>query len=160
MDKTNYDTVTGNNQEGAAIPARGVKQFLFGESGFNLALGAMAIIILIGSFSVLAYTSMNEKDTDTLTVNGQEYSWDEVFRDFETRKLDGKEGVLLSDLVNDTGLEEPGNHEYRIVGADGYAKTVKWKDMENGIIMEDKECYFPELPKQFYVKDVVEIEVI
>ena len=62
--------------------------------------------------------------------------------------------------MNDTGLANPGTHEYKIIAADGYLKTVSWDDMQNGIILESKESYFSELPKQFNVRDVVEIEVV
>lgn len=136
-----------------------IREVILGKNSLNLPLAIAAMAILVGSFSVLIYNEVSEEDTDTLTVNGNEYTWAEVFDSFEMMNLDDHEGVMLSDLVNDTGLIDPEGHEYRIIAADGYIKTVTWEDMQNGIVRENKETYFSELPKQFYVKDVVEIEV-
>jgi hypothetical protein len=93
-------------------------------------------------------------------VNDKEYTWDELFDDFEATTLDDNEGILLSDIVNDTGLKDPDTHEFKIVAADGYLKTVSWDDLQNGIIKDNKETYFTTLPKQFFVQDVVEIKVV
>jgi len=136
------------------------KQALFGSNSINVPLGTIAIIVLLGSLCVLIYNDLSEEDTDTLVVNGKEYTWVELFDDFSTVTMDGNEGIRLSDIMNDTGLEDPGSHGYRIIAADGYTKTVSWDDMQNGIIQESKETYFSDLPKQFYVRDVNEIEVI
>lgn len=138
----------------------GVRSTLFGTNPLNPVLGIIAIIVLAGSFSILMYNTLTEEDTDTLTVNGTEYTWEDLFDDFDTTTLDDNEGILLSDIVEDTELANPEDHEYKIIASDGYTKTVSWDDMQNGIVQESKETYFSELPKQFYVKDVVEIEVV
>lgn len=139
---------------------RPISGFLFGSNRMNLFLGVLAIVILIGSLSVLTYTTLSKEDTDTITVNDKEYTWDELFDDFEATTLDDNEGILLSDIVNDTGLKDPDTHEFKIVAADGYLKTVSWDDLQNGIIKDNKETYFTTLPKQFFVQDVVEIKVV
>ncbi len=142
------------------ISSMGLKETIFGSNSQNLILGIIAIIILMGSSSLLVYSAITQEDTDTIEVNGNEYTWDEIFQDHKTIELGDHEGVMLSDLINDTGLEDPEGHEYKIIAADGYVKTVSWDDMMNGIIVkETKMTYFPDLPKQFYVKDVVKIEV-
>lgn len=138
----------------------GFRSTLFGTNPLNPVLGIIAIIVLTGSFSVLLYNTLTEEDTDTLTVNGTEYTWEDLFDDFDVIHMDDNEGILLSDIVEDTGLANPEDHEYRIIASDGYTKTVSWDDMQNGIVQESKETYFSELPKQFYVKDVVEVEVV
>jgi hypothetical protein len=137
-----------------------VRSGLFGSNPMNLTLGIIAIIVLAGSFSVLMYNELSEEDTDTITVNDTEYTWDELFEDFEMTTLDENDGILLNEIVEDTGLEAPETHEYVIKAADGYQKTVTWDDMQNGIVKENKETYFSELPKQFFVQDVVEIEIV
>ena len=126
----------------------------------NLLLGVLAVVVILGSFSVLAYNTFNDRSTDTITVNGKVYSYSELFSRFPHKTMNGYEGVGLSDLVNDTGLEEPEGYQYRLIGSDGYEKTVDWSDMEKGIIRLDRTSYFPDLPRQFYVKNLVEIEVI
>ncbi|MCK4614084.1 MAG: hypothetical protein KAU14_04705 [Thermoplasmata archaeon] len=138
-----------------------IKQLIFGTGRINFSLGIVAVIILLGSLSVLTYTTLTREDTDTVTVNGKEYAWDEMFEDFETTTLNGHEGILLSDLVNDTALKDQEDHDYKIVGADGYFKTVSWDDMQNGLLVkEDKMTVFPEKTKGFWIKDVIEIEVV
>lgn len=158
MESNSPQKVTINVQGSA--PVRSLKGILFGSNGQNLILGIIAIIILIGSSSLLVYSAMTQEDTDTIEVNGNEYTWDEIFQDLTTVELGDHEGVMLSDLINDTGLDDPEDHEFKISAADGYVKTVSWDDMMNGILLKEKKMtYFPDLPKQFYVKDVVEIEV-
>lgn len=133
---------------------------LFGSNRLNFPLAALAFIILLGSLSMLVYNTVSEESTDTVTVNGKDYGWDELFEDFEETQMEDKNGIVLSDIVNDTGLQDPDSHEYKVVGADGYAKTVSWDDLMNGILIkETKEVFFPNLPKQFYVSNIVEIEV-
>jgi hypothetical protein len=56
---------------------------------------------------------------------------------------------------------EPENHDFKIIGADGYFKTVGWKDMESGILdVEEKKVVFESKAKAYWVRDVVEIEVV
>ena len=152
-------TATVDTTSGGPESSSSVKRLLFGSSKVNMPLALIAFVILIGSLSIFSYNNLSKEDTETVVVNGKEYRWEEVFGDFDLTTMEGKEGVRLSDLVNDTGLAEPESHEYKIIAADGYAKTVKWGDMENGIVMKNKEVFFPDLVKQYYVKDIVEIEV-
>ena len=105
-------------------------------------------------------------DADTFMVNDKAYGWDAAFEDFEVVTLESADGtpwtgVRLSDLVTDSGVANPESHEYKLVGSDGYTKTVSWSDMENGLLTkEEKRAYFPDLPKAYYVRDLVEIEVV
>ena len=125
-------------------------------------LGIAALFVLILSASALAYTMMNAREAgDVLIVNGVEYRWDGLEANFTVREMDGHAGILLSDLINDTGLADPGDHEYRLIGADGYQKTVGWSDMQAGLLEPaEKRVYFRDLPKQYRVRDLVEIEVM
>jgi len=158
--KTQEQQTSGVDTASAGLEKSSTLRKLFlGSSRVNLPLALIAFVILLGSLSIFAHNNLNKEDTETVVVNGKEYRWEEVFDDFDVTTMEGKEGVLLSELVNDTGLEEPGSHEYKIIAADGYAKTVKWEDMENGIVLKSKEVFFPDLVKQYYVRDIVEIEV-
>ena len=125
-------------------------------------LGIAAVLILVFSFSALAYSILSmEGASDVVRINGIDYEWADLEANFTVVEMDGKSGVMLSDLINDTGLEDPAAHDYAIVGADGYRKTVEWDDMLNGIlIVDDKAVHFSTLPKQYFVRDIVEIEVV
>jgi len=133
---------------------------VFGRSKWNLLLGIIATIILIGSFSALAYNTLSEKKSDMFTLNGKEYDWNEL-GEMDTIEVQGFEGIPLVVLIEDAGVDEPSFHDYRIVGADGYFKTVTWRDVETGILtVDEKKVVFETKAKAYWVRDVVEIEVI
>ncbi len=125
-------------------------------------LGIIAVLVLVFSLSALVYGILNMREAgDTVTINGVDYEWRGLEENFTVVKLNGHRGVMLSDLINDTGLEDPESHQYAIVGADGYRKTVDWNDMLNGVLKIDgKEVYFTTRVKQYFVRDIVEIEVV
>ncbi len=125
-------------------------------------LGILAAIVLAVSFSTLAFNSMKAQESlGTVEITGEEFTWEELEEEYGLRTIGEHKGLPLSDIVNDTGLEDPDKHQYRITGVDGYQKTVKWKDMLNCVIdMGEKRTVFPHLPKAMYVRDVVEIEAV
>jgi len=133
-----------------------------GGRSLDRRLGIAAVLILVFSFSALAYSILTMEGTsDVIVVNDVEYEWAHLEENFTVMEVDGRTGVRLSDIINDTGLEDPSAHKYAVIGADGYRKTVEWSDMLNGILVVDsKEVYFTSLDKQYYVHDVVEIEVV
>lgn len=139
---------------------------LTGRSNWNILLFALAAAALIGSFSALAYTTLNKRSTDTFEVYGKEYDWDTLYVEFDLIDVQDVEGVPLEDLIRDAGVDDPEDHEYRIIAADGYLKTVSWKDMETGVISlegtseHDKMVVFEDKAKAYWVFDVVEIEVV
>ena len=63
-------------------------------------------------------------------------------------------------IINLSGVEQPEKHEYTIIGADGHPQTVEWEDMKKGVLTKERRVIFENLPKKFWVKDVVKIEVI
>ena len=69
-------------------------------------------------------------------------------------------GVALGDLIIKMGVDCPSCHEYKIISVDSYEKTVKWENMQNGVLTEDGVVAFSDLAKAFRVKYVVEIEVV
>lgn len=137
-------------------------------SKYGKILGIVAVAILIASGAVLAYNISQKSglDTDMFLVNDKTYGWDATFEEFEVETLEDADGtpwtgVRLADLVTDSGVVNPEDHEYKIVGSDGYAKTVGWSDMESGLLTKEEKCaFFPGLPKAYHVRDLVEIEVI
>lgn len=138
------------------------------KTKYNRVLGIIAIMVLIasGTLFVSNVALKAEIETDFFTVNNKEYGWNTTFEKFEVVTLEDAEGnlwegVMLADLLADAGVADPENHEYKLVGADGYTKTVGWSDMETGLLTKaDKRVFFPDLPKAYYVSDLVEIEVI
>jgi len=130
-----------------------------------LILWIIAIIILIISASVFAYTLMPKGDSAKVVICGKDYYWDDTFEDYQLEEFSANdqsyEGIKLSTLVVDAGLNNPEEQDYSIEGSDGYQKTVTWEDIQNGyLVKENKIAIFPELTKSFWVKDVVEIRTV
>lgn len=108
------------------------------------------------------------EDGDTITVNGQYWTWMQPFDMLEETEMYDNEsnaytGIRLSDLINYTALEDPQAHNYTIISGDedGYQKEVTWDDMMNGLLVdEEHKTMFPHLKKSYWVKDVVQITVV
>lgn len=121
---------------------------------------------LPGKYRVKDVIEIKKITTPTINVNGWVYTWDQPFDKFdevivEDNESNTYEGVMLSDLVNDTGLENPGDHNYTIIAGDEYSKEVTWDDMMNGILVfEDRKSVFPEKESKYRIKNIVEIEVV
>ena len=131
----------------------------------NTVLGIFAVLILVLSFSAFAYTLIPQGDASLVVVNEVDYSWDAIFTDFEMTDFIASEekyqGVLVSSILLDTGLENPESHTYRFTGLDGYQKDVTWQDVQNGYLVEDEhKVVFPNQTRSFWVKDLASIEVV
>jgi hypothetical protein len=118
------------------------------------------LILLIGSVSSI-YVYATQTTTNTLLVNGQYYTIDQVFSLAKPRTLNESQyiGIALDDLILKTGVLQPEQHKYTLRGSDGYEKTVTWENMKNGLLTKDSESIFSDLPKAFHVKNIVTIEV-
>jgi len=118
------------------------------------------LILLIGSVSSI-YVYATQTTTNTLLVNGQYYTIDQLFSLAKPRTLNESQytGIALDDLMLKTGVPQPEQHKYTLQGSDGYEKTVTWENMKNGILTKDCESIFSDLPKAFHVKNIVTIEV-
>ena len=68
-------------------------------------------------------------------------------------------GVSLSCVINISNIQNPELHDYAIIGLDGYTKTVSWMDMKKGILTNDRYAVFAHLPRAYWIKDVLRIEV-
>ncbi|MFW3145490.1 MAG: hypothetical protein ACMUIE_01605 [Thermoplasmatota archaeon] len=145
---------------------KGYFNLVFGRSRWNVLLFFLALTALFGSFAVLAYNTFNRIPADELLVDGKRYDWNTLYDDLDTEYIDDSEGVPLDELIIDAGVEDPASHQYKIIAADGYFKTVEWKDMRSGIISlegtkdHDKMVIFEDKAKAYWVYEVVEIEVV
>ena len=129
--------------------------------GKDRLLPILALLILsIGSVSSI-YVYATQATTDTLFVNGQYYTIDQLFSLAQPRTLNESQytGIALDDLILKTGVLQPEQHTYTLKGSDGYEKTVTWENMKNGLLTRDSESAFSDLPKAFRVKDIITIEV-
>jgi hypothetical protein len=118
------------------------------------------LILLIGSVSSI-YVYTTQATTNTLLVNGQHYTMDQLFSLTQPRTFNESQysGIALDDLMLKTGVSQPEQHTYTLKGVDGYEKTVTWENMKNGLLTKEAESVFSELPKAFRVKDIITIEV-
>ena len=120
------------------------------------------IVLLIGSLSSV-YVYATTTNSDYITINGTDYTIDQLFFIGEQKSIESNSelfsGVALDDLIIKIGVPNPERHEYTIIAADGYQKTVKWENMENGLLTKDGMSIFSDLPKSFRVRDIVKIEV-
>ncbi len=122
----------------------------------------IALVLLLIGTSSSAYVYSIQSNADSIKVNDQQYTIDQIFfiaekREFETLDFSG---VALDDLIIKAGVGCLKCHKYTIIGSDGYAKTVTWENMQNGLLTKEGLSVFTDLPKAFRVKNVVEIEVI
>jgi len=118
------------------------------------------LILLIGSVSSI-YVYATQATTNTLLVNGQHYTMDQLFSLTKPRTFNESQysGISLDDLMLKTGVSHPEQHTYTLKGVDGYEKTVTWENMKNGLLTKEGESVFSDLPKAFRVKDIITIEV-
>ena len=118
------------------------------------------LLLIIGSVSSI-YVYATQTTTNTLQVNGQSYTMNQLFSLAQLRTLNESQytGIALDDLMVKTGVTQPEQHQYTLKGSDGYEKTVTWENMKNGLLTKDSESIFSDLPKAFHVKEVIAIEV-
>ncbi len=131
----------------------------------NLILAVTAAVILIVSFSALAYTFIPAGDSDVVSINGVDYAWANIFDDYEPHSFTANdldyEGVHLAELVMDSGVQSPEAHTYRLTGQDHYQKDVTWIDIQNGYLTLAKHrAVFPGLTQSFWVRNLASIEVV
>ncbi len=126
---------------------------------------AVSLAILLLSIGIVsAITLPEEKMGDYIEVNGEKLYMDEIFDKCIERQIEAMgenyTGISLACIINLSNVGNPEEHEYSIIGADGYQKTVSWEDMKKGILTEKRRAIFPHLRKAFWVGDVIKIEVI
>ena len=129
--------------------------------GKDRLLPISAICFLFIACASSYYVYATQTISETLLVNGQHYTIDQLFTLTKPRMSNDTQnaGIALDDLMLKTGVSHPEQHTYILRGSDGYEKTVTWENMKNGLLTKDRESIFSDLPKAFRVKDIVEIEV-
>ena len=129
--------------------------------GKDRLLPILALILLFIASSSSVYVYATQTTTETLEINNQEYTIDQVFSIVRPRISNDSQytGIALDDLMIKTGVTSPETHTYTLRGSDGYEKTVTWENMQNGLLTKNRESIFSDLPKAFRVKDIVTIEV-
>jgi hypothetical protein len=129
--------------------------------GKDRLLPILALTFLFIASSSSLYVYATQTTTDTLLLNGQHYTIDQLFSLAKPRAFNDSQyiGIALDDLMLKTGVSNPEQHTYTLKGADGYEKTVTWENLKNGLLTKDRESIFSDLPKAFRVKDIVTIEV-
>jgi hypothetical protein len=129
--------------------------------GKDRLLPILALILLCIASSSSLYVFANQTTSDTVLINNQHYTIDQLFALASPRTFNDSQftGIALDDLMVKTGVSNPQQHTYTLRGADGYEKTVTWENMQNGLFTKNRESIFSDLPKAFRVKDIVTIEV-
>jgi hypothetical protein len=129
--------------------------------GKDQILPLLALLMLFTASTASLYVYATETTTDTIRINNQEYSIDQLFSFTAPRSFPelNYSGIALDDLMIKTGVSNPEHHSYTLRGADGYEKTVTWENMKNGLLTKNQGSVFSDLPKAFRVKDIVTIEV-
>lgn len=122
---------------------------------------ALVIILISGISTIYVYATQIEKDT--ITINGEEYTIEQIFYLGEIKSIQTiegeKNGVALENLIQKIGIGCTSCFEYTIKAKDGYQKTVPWSIMKTGILTDNKRVFFPDTPKAFWVGDIIDIEV-
>ena len=120
------------------------------------------IVLIIGIFSAI-YVHATMVNKDTITIQGKEYTIDQVFSIAQTRTIKTDEGektgVALDDLIKKIGFGCTSCHNYVFKGGDGYQQTISWDLMQKGVLTENRKIYFPDTAHALWVQDIVEIEV-
>jgi hypothetical protein len=107
------------------------------------------------------------EDDYLILVNGNVYSFDELFNQFQTMTIetdDGeKTGIPLDLIILFSGVSCTSCNSYTFKASDPYQQTLLWDDVQTGILTFDgtynARVYFPNTAHSYWVFNLVEIEV-
>lgn len=117
-------------------------------------------LLAVGIGSTLYVTSFKSSEkTEGLFVGGTEFSLKQLFGTLELVTVGEHQGVALAEVINKAGIENPEEQKYTIIAEDGYQKIVGWESMQGGMLTREKRVIFPDLPKQYWIKNIARIEV-
>lgn len=120
------------------------------------------IVLLIGTFSAI-YVNATQVDKDTITINSQEYTIEQIFSIAKPKTIETdegiKSGVSLKDLMIKVGISCTSCNKYTFKAKDGYQQTVDFEILKSGILTDYSRVYFPNTAHALWVSDVIEIEV-
>ncbi len=125
-------------------------------------------LLLLGTGATVYVQSFQQQEpTGVVTVNGVDVTYEELVDTYPETTITGYDdknytGVAMTDVLAHANVAEPAAHSYKFVGADGYSKQVKWKHVQHCILVgaDGKRVIFSGLPKQSWVRDLIEITVI
>ena len=118
------------------------------------------ILVAIGVGSTLYLTSFRgSKKVEGLFIGETEFSLNELFDTLELIVVEEYQGVSLAELINKAEIQNPEEKKYTVAAEDGYQKTVEWKSIQEGVLTREKRVVFPDLPKQYWMKNIAKIEV-
>lgn len=122
----------------------------------NVPLGIVGVIALL-LISGCIDKEEEENTIDTLKIGEKTFTLEELFAVCEERNLDEHSGIALDCVVREAGIESPEKYAYTVIASDSYQKTVKWEDMQKGVLTSEGMAVFPHLPKMYWIRDVVEV---
>jgi hypothetical protein len=122
-----------------------------------------AIVCLLIGMSATIYVQASLSSKNTITLNGNDYTVDQLFTLGTTRTIttdDGeKSGIALDDIILKVGIDCPSCHHYIVQAKDGYQQTVNWELMQQGVLTKDSRVYFSHTAHALWVRDVIQIGV-
>jgi hypothetical protein len=110
--------------------------------------------------------SYQEKEkADIIFVGGVDVRTTTLFAKYEDQMLNTTEGETFSGvpsyrILEDANVEMPANHRYILIGSDGYKKEIGWEHIQGSVLTTEGRIVFADLPKQFWVRNIVEIKVL
>jgi hypothetical protein len=118
-------------------------------------------ILVMGIISLMIFSCCineeEEKSVNGIKIAGSTFTTKELFEICEERTLEGNSGIALDDMIRKSGIDNPEGYTYTLIASDNYQKTVKWEDMQKGILTNESLAVFPHLPKMYWIRDVVEV---
>ena len=123
-------------------------------------------MLLVGTLATVYTESFHEQETmGTIDINGKDVFIATLFREYEEKELETSvgeihNGIPLQLVLSHSGIEKPYEYDYSLSALDGYSKKVEWKYMLEAVLTEEGRIVFSNLPKQFWVNDLVKIRVI
>ena len=129
----------------------------------KIIIPAIAIILLSLSLTAFIYEGIKKdrnitNDKNKIMIDGKNYLFPDKFRNIKKTTIEEKNGLLES-IILKTKIKDPEKLKYTIIASDNYQKTVSWDDLNKGIITEERNIIFEHLPKGFWIKDVIKIEI-
>jgi hypothetical protein len=137
---------------------------MFVDKGKMIHILAISVLLVGIISTILVNANQEEENSNEIIIIGNSIDLTMIFSNIDEIQINTdegiKKGIPLDELINYTGEICPYCFKYRLIGSDGYKQTVNWDDMENGIFTNNKIAIFPHLAHSFWVKDIIEIEVI
>lgn len=137
---------------------------MFGDKGKIIHILAISVIIIGIISTILVNANQEEENPTEIIINHNLFDLKMIFSNINETQINTDEGfnkgISLGELINYTGEICPSCFKYRLIGSDGYKQTVNWNDMKNGIFTYEKVAIFPHLAHSFWVRDIIEIEVV